>query len=782
MQWADLGAGRRFLELFLRLVDDGTLDEIRGPIAVNSEFWSLVFPVTERQPGWACEIIGHYFTRRLELSLAGGQANPFDSDRGTLRDAQLAGDIFLRAARGAPQEFIVEVFPFMLRVMDLTAERAAEPPWPDPVWRYRFSGGGYGLAEQLLVAMETALVALAQSAPDKLRPILCRLLGLEFETAHYLAVRAYTASGERFAEEAVDYILARPLGLETGYLDSSRWAARQLVEAVTPHCSADRLVRLEEILLEYYPRWERSVEGRRAHGYAQLVLLEGVAPARRSERVTRRIGELRRKFGPDAVQAPTRRGFERIRPPIPEAAADKMSDDQWLSAIARYGQDRETFREGHFTGGALELSRLLESQVKKEPRRFADLVCRFPDDTHSHYFDAVLRGIGDSGLDAETVLTVCRRCHGLRGRPCGRWITRPIARLAASALPEEALEIVTWYATEDKDPEEETWRVESPGGKPYYGGDILTAAINSVRGAATEAIAELIFHDPTRLTSLRPALERLARDPSVSVRCCLASALTAALRYDRDLAVRLFLMASDIDEDRLFATHYVERFLAYALRTHFRALLPVVERMRSSNVAEVATAGSRRLCAASLVIEDAIPLARTCLSGSDQQRLGAAQVFAANLREAAFRSFSEEALITLFNERSEEVRGEAAHCFRGLEAVGLVEYDNLVAKFARSRAFANAPYHLIDALIEDTGPLPEATCFVCERFIEVFAGEARTIQTRAGGEAGRVSQLIVRVYTQSRDQVVQGRCLDLMDRMAAAGILGFDEALVQYER
>jgi hypothetical protein len=157
-------------------------------------------------------------------------------------------------------------------------------------------------------------------------------------------------------------------------------------------------------------------------------------------------------------------------------------------------------------------------------------------------------------------------------------------------------------------------------------------------------------------------------------------------------------------------------------------------------------------------------------------------VFAANLKESAFRSFSEEALIVLFNDSSGDVREETARCFRGLQAVGFVQYDDLVATFTRSRAFADAPYHLIDALIEDTGALPQSTCWVCERFVDVFAGEARTIQTRAGGEAGRVSQLIIRVYSQSPHQAIQSRCLDLMDRMAAAGILGFDEALARYER
>jgi hypothetical protein len=50
MQWADHENSRRFFELFLRLIDDGTLDQARGPIAVNSTFWSLMYGLSEARP------------------------------------------------------------------------------------------------------------------------------------------------------------------------------------------------------------------------------------------------------------------------------------------------------------------------------------------------------------------------------------------------------------------------------------------------------------------------------------------------------------------------------------------------------------------------------------------------------------------------------------------------------------------------------------------------------------------------------------------------------------
>ena len=52
MQWAELHKSRRFFDLFLHLVDNGTLDEARGPIAENSTFWSMLYGLSENCPEW----------------------------------------------------------------------------------------------------------------------------------------------------------------------------------------------------------------------------------------------------------------------------------------------------------------------------------------------------------------------------------------------------------------------------------------------------------------------------------------------------------------------------------------------------------------------------------------------------------------------------------------------------------------------------------------------------------------------------------------------------------
>ena len=86
-QLTDWGNGRPYFELMLRLIDESVLDRALGPVAVNDDFWSLVGTWGRRHPAWACEVIGHYLSRRRELSIRAGQPNPFHRSEATYPSA-----------------------------------------------------------------------------------------------------------------------------------------------------------------------------------------------------------------------------------------------------------------------------------------------------------------------------------------------------------------------------------------------------------------------------------------------------------------------------------------------------------------------------------------------------------------------------------------------------------------------------------------------------------------------------------------------------------------------
>ena len=782
-EWGDWSHGRRFLHLIIRLMDEGVLDNARGPIAVNSDFWSLLYPLPEKQPTWCCEVVGHYFSRRRELSLSAGQLNPFDFNSGTIASSQSAEGTLAKLASDAPESFVREVLPFMQAVIQDCASQKGSGLLMDPVWSHRIFQNTTGIKAALLEAMVVALSKLAVQRPDTYRSAINPLRDSSLETIQFLLIRSLASNGPLFADDGVDQLCRSPEHLRLGYSSDPHWAAKELIESISPHCSEEKLKELETILLGYYTEWESSTDGRRDYGYAQFTLLSGITASRRSKEVNDRLGELRGKFGRQEPPSPRQMIVQRAQSPVDADAVEEMSDEEWLSAIRKHDIDKHEFtQEGEFLGGAIELSRTLENEVKQNPERFAELVSAIPDDANPSYFEAILRGIGDSDLDTNTKIGVCLRCHQIDGRPLGCYICDPIAGMGHEEVPTEALDLVVWYATEAPDPDKELWRTPaSPGGDPYYGGDIQMHGINTVRGAAARAMARLIESDPERTQYFAPALEKMVHDPSIAVRSCVAQALIPTLRYDRDLAIELFYQLCDTD-DALLETHYVERFMYFGVQTHFEELSLVLERMVNSQAPGVASAGARLACIAALEIEQAAPMADLCLSGSEPQRIGAAQIMAANVKMATCRTYCEKALATLFDDTSGAVRADAARCFLNFEGSQLEGYESLITGFVNSAAFPGSCFSLLVALEQTNAKLPEVTLLACERFTDVAGLAAGDISTREAGDATVVVKLVLRTYQQSSDNAIRGKCLDLIDRLMEQGAHGIDDALREFER
>jgi HEAT repeat len=779
MAWGGLFASRSFFDLFLRLIDEGLLDNLRGPIAVNSDFWSLLYSLPEKNAEWCCEMISHYFNRRLSISLVAGGANPFSE---AIPDSQLDSSILLDSAQRAPHEFVSGILPFMLAVIESNIVRENGMPLIDKVWSYRSIGESYSVSGNLFDAMEAALSSLAEKDVPAFTIIIEQLEPLEFEAIQFLLIRAFSANGKEFADRAADYLCEKPYRLQTGYSSNSHWATRQLLEAITPFCSKENLEKLESLILDYYSEWEKDAKGLYSRGNAQFTLLEGFALDRRSVRLTKRLEEWRRKFQKAKPAEPRPSKVFTVASPIPETALDKMTDEQWLRAIAKYDHEEMRTRSlDRVTGGSFQLSQVLENVAKKEARRFVGLALKFPDTAHPDYFNAILRGIMGADLDIEKVLPVCIKCHNLPGKPCGRWVHRPIAALAEKALPQEALEMVSWYATEDPDPEKEMWRTEASSGSFYYGGKILDAAINSVRGSACESMAKLIFANSNYISFFLPSIKKMVNDPSIAVRSCVAEVLTAILSHDRELAVSLFAELCQT-EDVLLGTPYVERFLYYAVSTHFAFLKPVLELMIASETPKVQKVGARQLCLASLDMEEATPFAMKCLEGTENHRIGAAQIFSANLQNAHFRIFCEESLLKLLNDESEKVQSAATRCFDSFEGEQLIGYVGFLDKYLQSSSFKKGYNRLFLALEKTTADISEITCRACERFVDTFGTDASDIRTGVAADAMKVSTLIVRVYSQATDKLLQKRCLDVIDKMMLVGMYGLDEAISTFDR
>jgi hypothetical protein len=550
MEGHNLEKSRRFFDLFLRLLADGTLDEAKDRLASNGTFWSMLYGLAEKRPAWCAELAARWLDR--QITLANATMGVSDSARSVLADGFGVEDLFT-SARGNPRAFLEYVLPAVLRASATFAYgEGAEEFSRDRLWPIRIRGEHIGMSEAFLGACETALELLSQKSPGALRPFVDQLITPRLYTANHLLMSAYLSSPASFADEALGLLADEPKRLSCGYSDSTYWLTRQVIEKCSPHCSNATFHKLETVVLAFVSPYERSKEGLRWRGHAAYNLASALEVTQLSAAAKARIAEWKEKFKePDGPP----RGIRSysVGSPIEEASAKHMTNEQWLGAIAKYDTEERRYDFEHpERGGALELARMLQKFTEEQPERFAHLALQFPEGSHPYYVSHVLRGLKEAVIPFELKLSVARLVFGLNHHDCLHSALDILGSITNAELPEDAIQFIQ-QASHHQDPEAELWDAD----KPYYGGDILTCGINSVRGYVAEAIRDLLFTDAQYLPIFTPTIERLVNDPSLAVRSCVASTLLAAARHDTPLALRWSVILLEAD-DRLLATAYVE--------------------------------------------------------------------------------------------------------------------------------------------------------------------------------------------------------------------------------
>ena len=343
MQWADLKHSRRFFELFLRLIDNGTLDNTRGPFASNDTFWSLLHGLAEARPDWIAEVLAHWLLRRLFII----QQTRSGTDQSTWddlfnRDDSGAQDV-QDAAIKAPEAFARHVLPVVLQIADEAVFGEEKPaPKRDAVWTalgIQFDDGNPLVSEACTKAITVAVEKLAEVKADDMDSILTELHSRDTYMANFLLLRAYTAGVQHFADDAVAELCNKTWRFSCGYSDSPYWIAKQLIEAITPLCSDENRARLEQAILNYTANYERTQYGYQSRGRASFALLSGIPAEFRSRNARARYAELERKLG-TPTPPPKRMEAYMVGSPITENAAEKMTDEQWsnLQNSARWGR------------------------------------------------------------------------------------------------------------------------------------------------------------------------------------------------------------------------------------------------------------------------------------------------------------------------------------------------------------------------------------------------------------------------------------------------------------
>lgn len=784
--FADFALSRPVFDLFLALFRRGDLDD-----RTRSEFQFYSLP--KKNVAAALDLLVAAIDRHV---LGAAEEAQRDIDEAFSR-IRLPEGFISETAAGAPEAFVRAVFPRVLRLIKETECVGEDGEVSDNTWPWLTLAYVHDHKASLLDGLSNAMGKLAKLSPEKLNEYVGNADQLPHRNLAYLLLSSWSANPQQYGDKIVDYLLFDSHRLNLGY---GMWTtgngiaaiSRGAIASATKFCSDERLRRLEQAILDYCPPIER--EDPKRLGYTQALLLHAIEETRLESGARKRLRELERKFpGMNvALPGPSEGAFV-VESPIPAEAAKKMNDDQWVSAMREYATDgRRRIAEDFRKGGASELARQLEAEARLHKERFAALAIKLGPDIPRVYFDALIRGLvarGDESgsaadkaspplpeLSSDLLLPVIRHIHELPGHPCGRWLCSSIGKIAKRELPEDIYEIVGFYAVNGEDPNEAGQRE-----KTYFGGDLVTYGINTTRGAAADAVGDLLLANQNRWPLLERAVRALAADQSWSVRAVSIYCLTALLSIDRSLAVELFLNIAT-ESPAVLSSMFVERFLYYAVFSHYTQLRDVLLRMIDDRDQAAREAAARAITVASFRFAEAEPDVARVRAGDEVCRAALATIAAGNLQFPELSERCRTYLIAAFNDDSKKVHDAAVRCFHEISDEQLSQEEQLIDAFLESPAFRDNAHTLLVLLEESVHRLPDIVCKIPERAVAIHRNENSEEAMEARWWTHQMATLVLRLYEQTSDPAIRTRCLNILDDMIELDFGNITTELSKLER
>ena len=162
---------RELFDLFLSLIDDGTMDDNRPGLAVNDNWWHVLYSVAKESPQMACEAIARWFDRalskwRLDQQEQGEAA---ESDLSEYLDRSGDGRLVIYDAAKSPLGYVEHILPRVVALVNDTVTDCEDLLKIDPLWSFQpFGDEGFQTHEALFSALAKSLESLARVEPADL--------------------------------------------------------------------------------------------------------------------------------------------------------------------------------------------------------------------------------------------------------------------------------------------------------------------------------------------------------------------------------------------------------------------------------------------------------------------------------------------------------------------------------------------------------------------------------------------------------------------------------------
>lgn len=774
----------------LDLCDSDLLSSV-GETPFNlADGWSKHAP--EQAGAILSAVLAHWYRHHAS-------GTPFGDDTYLLhRDFHHFGEL----AEAHPEIALRSILPAMGVAMERTeqAKAGASGPVEDGIWHWRRRDRGDGPhAYELIDMVREALQRVAIVHPERMADILASLDPRRHITALHLLLETVAANPKlaHLLEAEVD----NPGLFEAGWSHANAYSAGKAMAATWEELAPGVRERLEERLLRLFPEhgfaarnfarskqpadpgnWSPEQLGEWARhsladsGKTQWSTLRQLAGVDLSPAVRRRLAELERKFAGRDPEEPDGIRSGSSRSPIPPDSAKKMNDPAWVSAMRSDWSERR-WRDGGFFGGAGDLAQVLQEQAKASPDRFISLFWTLPADMSDVFPRAILRGVGESALEAEALDDLLARMEaGPHWQADDATVLGLVTQRRGDTLGPFATTALRRIATMGETGREEE-KARKKDEKPEA---LFRTAINrghelgwrgrqAPRGEALDILGRLAWHSAESFDEHRDLVDLAFTEGAPDT--VLAAALTfvlSAIRHDPGQAVDWLDKLTALAPVALASEQGQTALLRLDHLRHDDAK-PLLLRLLNGSDPAMSALAAALIMVRSFEGPGWEDERATIAAGNSEWRTAAAHV-AVNQIDGDVADGELDAMIAAYFDDSEPlVRSEAADVFRRMDAAGMSAHTSLYRRYLQSPHFDGERTYLIHRL-EDAPP--ELDELVLE-LVELAASKAGRTRSGRGDVGYQLWAPLMRIYTSNAaDGSIRGRCLDVVDRLIASDALG----------
>lgn len=640
----------------------------------------------------------------------------------------------------------------------------------------------YGYEDNICKVFSIALNTLAKQEPASYWDFIEKYKYSEYETILFLILKSLYYLPIECSDQIVEYIINNPYIYNVGYSSNYNYLIMLLLNKFTQNCDEELFKKLIKTILIYREDYEykyfKDLKKNRRLNYSpihhvQAKLLDSLDKERllKYPKAKLKLLELQRKFkATNFLQEPREIEGGFVVSPISKEKALKMSINQWKRAIYKYITP-DSNRFSPCSGGAYQLSQVLEDIVNQNPLKFLNFICElYINKTSPYYINAILTGLSNLVGYYEEKETLIKYCLKISDKDFNHSIIKLLTSFINNTgvhLSDYCIDLIIQFIINPQYNDE------------WDNNDIDMVSINCTNGQALWLLQKILSKNinlKDKFNSIFDSIHTL----SLATKVAFINPLREIYNNDPNYALSL-LQKLIISDRTLIQSGYVQEFISQtSFIDNFEFYFELLKNIES-NTPSVKKLISGMFTHYSLYFDKAKDIVLKYITSNDKDyKIGVAEILSqyANEKEIRLTKFYQEIFTKLLNDNDSEIKRTCLkfiHQYNKPEELFLNPLFELIVNSNAFLSYTHFIYELNESLINVK--YLNKYKLIINRFIELKEEEIFK-NPDANFEIGSLFETILKVYELQEDSEI----LDLIDRFLLLPIYTYRNKINEFER